>query len=184
MDKRLKQLREAWILYEKTIAPEEERSDSFCYMLYVDKADEKLFVDLQKSLGLEGDLTESGKFHTTVRYVKDNNWKPFVEYLKSEKLDKVKGRCGHFSLFGEDKSALVIELEGDELQSHFEKYNKWLTDNNYPESDFPDYKPHITLTYQEGVELPEWKSSYEVEVVFSLHVVTNRDYEEVFRERV
>ncbi len=179
MDKLLKHLKESWSLME-----EKGKSDSSCYMLYVDKNDEKQFIDLQKDLNLKGELTESGKFHVTIHYVKDNNYEPLVEYLKGKELPKVKGKCRGFSIFGEDNDALVVEIDGKEINNYFEEINNWLTDKGFPESDFPDFKPHITLTYDKGVKLPKWKSEYEKEISFTIHIVTDRDYEEVYRERV
>jgi len=174
----LRKLEEAWCLME------EEKSDSFCYMLYVHPDDEKLFNDLQKDLDLKGKLTESGKFHITIRYVKQNDFEPLVEYLKNKELKKITAKCKEFSIFGKDKDALVIEMDSTEVHNYFNEINDWLVDKGYPASDFPDYKPHITLTYDKGIELPEWKKEYEKEITFSIHVVTDREYEEVYRERV
>lgn len=175
----LRKLQEAWSLMESS-----ENEDSFCYMLYVHPDDEGFFKDLQEELGLSGELTESGKFHITIRYVKDNNYGPLVEYLQGRDLPKLKGKCREFSLFGKDKDALVIEMDGSGLHDYFDEIDGWLTSQGFPKSNFPDYKPHITLTYDEGIELPEWKESYEKEITFSLHIVTNRDYDEVYREKV
>ena len=174
-----RKLEEAWMLME-----EKGKSDSFCYMLYVHPDDEKMFLDLQKDLNLKGELTESGKFHITLRYVKRNDYEPLVEYLKGKELPKLKGKCSEFSIFGKDKDALVVEVEGDEIHNYFKEINDWLTEKGFPESDFPDYKPHITLTYDKGIELPEWKKEFEKEISFTLHVVSDREYEEVYRERV
>ena len=174
-----RKLEEAWSKMN-----ESEKSDSFCYMLYVAPKDEKMFTDLQKELGLKGELTESGKFHITVRYVKRIDYEPFVEYLKKQELPVLKAKCREWGIFGSDKDALVIEMDGEEIHSYFKKINKWLVDNGYPESDFPDYKPHITLTYDKGIEKPEWKKEYEKEITFSIHIVTDTDYEEVFRKKV
>lgn len=176
-----RKLEEAWSLMEKE---DKEKSDSFCYMLYVHPDDEQMFLDLQKELKLKGELTESGKFHITIRYVKRNDYEPLVEYLKGKKLPTVTAKCKEFSLFGKENDALVIEMDGDDVHEYFREINDWLVEQGYPESDFPDYKPHITLTYDEGIKLPEWKKEYEKEIKFTLHVVTDRDYEEVYRERV
>jgi 2'-5' RNA ligase len=181
-DKIKKQLRESWQTITESY--KDEKSDSFCYMLYVLPEDEGQFTQMQKDLDLKGELTESGKFHITVRYVKDDNYTPLVNHLKGLELPVLKGKCKGFELFGKEKDALVIEMEGDELHNWFNKINDWLVENGFPKSDFPDYKPHITLTYDKGIEKPEWKKEYEKEVTFKLHVVTGSDYNEVFRLRV
>jgi hypothetical protein len=160
---------------------EKKGDPSFCYMLYVDKDDESTFLDMQRELELEGVLVETGGFHATVRYVRVADYTSFVEYLKEIKLPKVEGKCVGFGIYGKDKDALVIELDGEELHEWFKKIDTWLTEHDYPKSDFPTYKPHISLTEKAGVEKPEWKKKYEKKIVFSLHVVGNSDHEEIFR---
>jgi hypothetical protein len=160
---------------------EKKGDTSFCYMLYVDKDDESTFVDMQKDLKLEGELIESGKFHATVRYVKVDDYDSFVDYIKELDLPKIKCKCVEFAIYGKTKDTLVIELDGDEIHKWFKKIDKWLTDHDYPKSDFPTYKPHISLTEKAGIELPEWKKDYEKSITFSLHVVSDSNYEEVIR---
>jgi hypothetical protein len=163
---------------------EEKKDPCFCYMLYVDKKDEKDFIDLQKDLKLEGKLILSGHFHATVRYVKKEDYQPFLDYLKTLNLPELHGECVEFAIYGKDKDTLVIELDGEELHDWFKKINKWLIDNGYPDSDYPTYKPHISLTELAGIEKPEWKPEYKKKITFKLHIVTKTNYEEVFRERV
>lgn len=162
---------------------EEKKDPCFCYMLYVDKSDEKDFIDMQKELNLTGELIESGHFHATVRYVKDEDYEPFLEYLKTIELPELSGKCNGFAIYGKEKDTLVIELEGKELHSWFNKIDKWLGENGYPKSDFPTYKPHISLTELAGIKKPEWKEKYNMKVNFKIHVVTKTGYKEVFREK-
>jgi len=160
---------------------EKKGDPSFCYMLYIDKDDESTFVDMQKDLELEGELIESGKFHATVRYVKVDDHDSFVEYIKELDLPKIEGKCVGFGIYGKEKDTLVVELDGEELHSWFKKIDKWLTDHDYPKSDYPTYKPHISLTEKAGIEKPEWKKEYEKKIKFSIHVVSDRNYEEIIR---
>lgn len=175
-------LKESW----KTILEsyKDKKEETFCYMLYVLPEDETLFTQLQKDLNLKGELTESGKFHITVRYVKHQNYEPLVNHLKELELPVLKGNCTGFEIFGKEKDALVIEMDGKELHDWFNTINDWLVENGFPKSDYPTYKPHITLTYDPGITLPEWKPEYEKEITFKLHVVTDSTYEEVFRIKV
>ena len=162
----------------------DSKSDSFCYMLYLDSKNEKPFIDMQKQFDLKGDLTEKGKFHTTVRYVKTKKSPDMlVGWLKAQEdqLPSPIGKTKSFGIYGKDEDALVVEVGGKELHDWFKVVDDFLTDNDFPPSDFPDYKPHITLTYEKGIEKPEWKSEYEMEVTFNIHVVTDTNYDEVWR---
>jgi len=173
----LKQLRESWLTLT-----EEKKEETFCYMLYVSPEDENPFVDLQKNLKLTGELIESGKFHATVRYVKsEKDPRPFIEFLKSQDLNNIEATCKGFEIYGVDKDTLVVELEGKKIHDWFNKVNDWLVDHGYPKSDYPEYKPHISLTEKKDIEKPEWKKEYEQKVKFKIHVVTDTDREEIFR---
>lgn len=174
-------LQESIEIPNKKLIVEKKGDPSFCYMLYIDKKDETIFSDMQKDLQLEGELVESGQFHATIRYVKRDDYEPLVEYLKEIELPQIEAKCVGFEIYGKDKDTLVIELKSEEIHEWFEKINSWLTDRGYPKSDFPTYKPHISLTEKVGIEKPEWKKEYEVKVKFRLHVVSDRNHEEVLR---
>lgn len=105
-----------------------------------------------------------------------------VGWLQAQDLPTLKGKTKSFGLYGPENEALVVEIDGEELHDWFKEVNKFLTDNDFPKSDYKTYKPHITLTYLEGIEKPEWKEDYEMEVEFGIHVVTDTSYEEVYRE--
>lgn len=180
MDRILDHLKESW----KLILEEEEKEPSFCCMVYVDKKDEKPFTNMQKDLKLGGELVESGTFHATIRYAKcDKNYDAFIEYMDSLKLPTLHATCTNFAIYGKDKDTLVLELDSPELHAWFKKINKWLVDHDFPKSDFPTYKPHISLTEKVGIEKPEWDESYALDVTFSIHVVSNTYHEEVFRKK-
>lgn len=161
----------------------EQKEASFCYMLYVAPKDEKLLKDLQINLKLKGDLIEYGKFHATVRYVKTmKDPAPFIAYLKTIELPTIEVTPKRFAIYGQEKDALVLELESPEIHVWFTKIDKWLTDNGFPRSDYPDYKPHITLTEKKDIEKPEWKTEYEQKIKLSIHIVTDTQYKEIFRQ--
>jgi hypothetical protein len=162
---------------------ESAKEPSFCYMLYVDKSDEKDFIQIQKDLKLPGERIKSGEFHTTVRYVKEKNYKPLVEHLKTLTLPTLTGTCVGFEIYGKNKDTLVIELEGKELHNWFEKINSWLIKNGFPKSDFPTYKPHISLTEKIGIKKPKWKPEYKKDIKFKIHVVSNTEHDEVYRKK-
>jgi 2'-5' RNA ligase len=185
-DKTYKILQEKWRRIqsaENNIILEKKGDPSFCYMLYIDVKDEEKFIQMQKELQLDGELIESGKFHATVRYVKRNDYQPLVEHLKEIELPQIEGKCVGFEIYGKDKDTLVVELEGKELHDWFKKIDSWLTERGYPKSDFPTYKPHISLTEKAGIEKPKWKKEYEFKVKFSLHVIGDSNHEEVYREK-
>lgn len=178
-DNVLRQLRESWYYIN-----ESKRDDSFCYMMYVSPEDEKPFKDLQKSLKLNGELIEDGKFHATIRFVKtEKDSKPLIEYLKSQKLPTIEATCKGFEIYGQAKDTLVIELDSKPLHAWFHKVNDWMIDRGFPPSEFPTYKPHISLTEKVGIEKPEWKKEYAVKFNLSIHIVTNSDYKEIYRSK-
>jgi len=154
-------------------------------MLYIDVKDEEKFIQMQKDLQLGGELIESGKFHATVRYIKNfTDYQPLVSYLKEIDLPIIEGKTNGFGIYGKENDTLVVELEGKDLHEWFEKIDNWLVDNGYPKSEYPTYKPHISLTEQKGIEKPKWKKEYEFKVKFSLHVISDSNYEEVYREKI
>lgn len=161
---------------------ESKGDDAFCYMLYVALKDEEPLVKLQKSLKLKGELVEAGKFHATVRYIKTTkDPKPFIEFLKTLELKNMEANFSGFEIYGKDKDTLVIELKSKSLHAWFKKINDWLVEHDYPKSDFPDYKPHISLTEKAGIEKPDWKDEYDQKINFSIHIVTDTTREEIFR---
>lgn len=185
-DRTYKILEENWKKLQATIANEglllEKKGDpSFCYMLYVDTKDESTFIDMQKDLNLDGELIESGKFHATIRYVKVDDHERFIEYIKELDLPTIEAKCVGFEVYGKEKDTLVVELDGNEIHEWFNKINKWLVDNDYPKSDFPTYKPHISLTEKAGIKKPEWKKEYEKKIKFHIHVVSDSNHDEIIR---
>jgi 2'-5' RNA ligase len=180
MDNLLEQLKESW----QIMSEGEQKEPSFCYMVYVAPDDAKDFADMQKELELDGELVESDKFHATIRYVKtDKDYSAFVEHIKSIELPSLTATCTNFAIYGKKKDTLVLELDSKPLHKWFTKINEWLTEHGFPKSDFPDYKPHISLTEKEGIVAPEWNDTYAKKVTFRIHVVTNTAHDEVLRRK-
>lgn len=178
MDNTLEQLKKSWRIMEES----EKKDPAFCYMVYISPEDEKPFIDIQKELKLKGELIESGEFHVTIRYVRtDKDYDEFINFLTNIKLPTLTAECVGFEIYGKDKDTLVVELESEDLHKWFEKVNDWLTKHDFPKSDFPTYKPHISLTEKVGIEKPEWKDEYRRKVKFNIHIVSNTDYARVFK---
>jgi len=83
-----------------------------------------------------GEILPIAKFHTTICYSKTPV--PSVEYLDI-KLPVI-ANFKQFSLFGENKDVLVIELHSNELQRVFNESKK-----RGATSDWGEFSPHITI---------------------------------------
>lgn len=56
-----------------------------------------------------------------------------------------------FALFGEEENILVLEIQSERLQSLRDMFGE-----NYDlEDEWPDYRPHISLSYRYQGELPD-----------------------------
>ena len=108
------------------------------------------------------------------------DWKLYLDDIL-EAAKRIEKYTKRLTLEKAKKDTLVVELGGDEIHEWFKKINKWLVDNDYPESDFPTYKPHISLTEEAGIKKPEWKKEYEKKIKFRIHVVGDRNHEEIIR---
>lgn len=99
------------------------------------------------------------EFHTTIIIDKV---KPFAE--APERYDpplKIKAKDCNFDLFGPEKNILVVTYSEPILTK---RHNKIKEENNI-EYDFPEYIPHITLSYGfDGKieELPTWTIDLEL----------------------
>lgn len=83
-----------------------------------------------------GTCLPAHEYHTTIVYSKVPV--PSLEELSPE--FPIKAQFKNFSLFGEEKDVLVAELHCSELQNLFN-----LSIKRGATSDWPDYKPHLTL---------------------------------------
>ena len=70
--------------------------------------------------------------------------KKAMEKKIDRKPDRAKGKFKQFSKFGKDEESLVIELDSEDMMN----LHKWMTSDHDFISDFPDYKPHVSITYK------------------------------------
>jgi hypothetical protein len=149
----------------------EANAGSLCYMIRVDKKSEERLRKLQKELELDGKLVDD--FHNTIRYIKTQKNADFlIGYLEGCRLPILKAKTVGFDIFGKRQDTLVMRLESENITKWFKKFDKFATEKNYPKSDFPTYKPHISLTEKEGITKPKWKSEYSFEITFEIHYLT------------
>lgn len=155
--------------------------DSICYMIRVDKATEDKLVAMQKELELDGELTEKGDFHTTIRYIK-TKMKPdlLIGFLEGSKLPTLKGKVYGFDIFGPTNDTFVLRLESKEIHDWFNRFDKFADKNDYPKSTYPTYKPHISMALKEGIVKPKWKSKYAIDVKFNIHVISGKGYKDIW----
>lgn len=165
-------------------AVEEEKPATFCYMLYLTTENQNNIEKLRQSLDLhEGSPTQPEEFHCTINYCKmkpGQSHQPFVDWMNTMELPKLIAYTEKFSIFGPEQDVLVAELESQDLHEWQAKIAGWLDANGYPPSDYPKYKPHITLS--EGVkDCPKFdKFKHRIRVEFTIHKITNKDKIPVF----
>ena len=75
------------------------------------------------------------EYHVTLIYDKRN-----PHYTISDPQEKYAAEISGGALFGEENNVLVLLLNSPDLNAR----NKEIVDAGY-QSDFPDYKPHITV---------------------------------------
>ena len=159
----------------------EATSDSICYMIRADKSTESRLIEMQKELKLDGELAEKGDFHTTIRYIK-TSMKPdiLIGFLEGSTLPVLKGKIYGFDIFGPTKDTLVLRLNSTEIENWFKRFDKFANLQHFPKSVYPTYKPHITLTLKPGIIKPKWKDKYGFEAKFNIHVITGKNYKDLW----
>ncbi len=164
---------------------EGKSSDNFCYMLYTEQPYSNYLKEIQDNIDMDGEKTEKDKFHTTVRYVKSSKSpQPLIDYLSDVELPKLTGITKNFEMFGDDK-CLVMELNSKEIHDWFKQVNKFLLDCEFPDSDYPTYKPHITLTCGMTKDKPKFnKKDHKVKIDFTKHVITDSNYNVIFERSI
>lgn len=160
---------------------ESKQDESICYMIRVDKSTEDKLVDLQKELKVEGELTKRGDFHTTIRYIKTTKSPDLLlGFLSGSKLPTLKGRIYGLDVFGPDKDTVVLRLESKEINDWFKRFDKYADACDYPKSQYPTYKPHITLGIKPNIARPKWKDKYAFDVKFTIHVISGKGYKDIW----
>jgi len=84
------------------------------------------------------DIEMTDDLHSTVIYSK----KPHEKKIKRDQC-RCKWNPGKFAKYWDDKESLVIEIDSEDMQS---MNNKMMEEHDFV-TDYPEYKPHITLTY-------------------------------------
>ena len=90
-------------------------------------------------LGLESALPASDMHLTVLFSKKEVDWHDLVP-----NRNKVRVSLSHLDMFGEDKNVLVLKVKD---YSFLSQRNQYYLDNG-GHSDWPDYKPHITLSWK------------------------------------
>jgi len=104
--------------------------------------------------------SDSFVFHTTIFYTSNRIKKSIPPYLA---LRPVPVKPIGFDVFGENKNCLVLKLESAPLHKMYE----YFADEYGMKSDYPVYKPHITLSYAydgrppESLDLPTFSLKYD-----------------------
>lgn len=103
--------------------------------------------DLTTKFNGNAQLAEDFDFHTTIFFTTtEHKLKNSVVTLSTviDDITPIK-----FSLFGDDDNVLVLEIESPKLRkirNYFEEYGM--------QDTYPDYKPHITLSYKYNGAVP------------------------------
>ena len=166
----------------------DESKRTFCYMVYADTPYKEQLLALQQSLNITSqELVPINEFHCTIRYVKlsgEQSPKLFTQWLETQQLPLLEAFTSGFSMFKD--GALVLTLDSPQLQEWFDKIDSWMTDSGgYKKSDYPTYKPHITLAYNTTSPLPVYDPrSHRLNVKFSIHKVTDTNHNVVLERRV
>ena len=110
----------------------------------------KRIMDLISQLKLKNPIPED-KLHSTIVYSDKKNLEGFTSKNPAGYSAKPKG----FSLFDNSENSkskcLVMELDSEDLHSrHSDIVGKYDV-----EEKFPEYKPHITLSYDYDGEVPD-----------------------------
>lgn len=180
--------KEAWKrvkqFYYDSLLTESKELPSFCYMLYLQGEEADKFKELQDSLDIKaGEMVPKTKFHVTIRYMKTNkDIKPFLDWIKDQDLPEIIVTGKEFAKYND---AFVLEVQGSEIRKWFEKVNKWLVDNGYPKSDYPEYKPHLSFSYEtsDDFKIPKYDDK-PIRLKFTKHVVTNDDHKVIWSKEV
>lgn len=122
--------------------------------------------EVQKKLGLLNPVKRED-LHSTICF--SRVYVPFIASNENEFVSKT----GHLEIFEtNDGPALVLCLDSDYLKHRHELSN--ILGATY---DYPDYKPHITLSYNLGsqyIDL-ERNNPIEIEIISSKEVVEDLD---------
>lgn len=120
---------------------------------------------LVKDLGID-EATRPDDFHATVVYSRKS-----IPWKKADELD-IEAKITGYTIFDtrDGKKCLVLLIDSPWLHERFERAMS--LGATY---DFPEYKPHITLSYDYGdADAPETVPTFPI-VIASEHVSSLRD---------
>jgi len=130
---------------------------SFMLAIYPDKDTANKIIDFRDKLGIENADEMSGpdELHCTLRYYTSSDDKlkeKVLKWLNEDKvLDRMQGAgiiagVSELDLLG-DKNALVMKLHAKSLMLLQKILDGALQELGVEPSDYPSYRPHITLAY-------------------------------------
>lgn len=172
--------------FKQFFTESKNKPKNFCYMVYTSAPYSDYLEDIQNDLDIDGDRTKKDKFHCTIRYVKtDKSPQILIDYLDSmEKLPVLSATTKSMDIYGDDR-CVVLELSSQPMHNWFHKIDNFLKKNDYPPSDYPDYKPHVTITEESKLDdAPEFdKDKHKLKIDFDRHIITDENYNVIY-ERV
>lgn len=173
-----------------TLKESEEKTNNFCYMIYPEFPDflaeiQETLQETNKQLFLNA--KPETDYHATIRYVKlqpEQTPDLFIEYLDTIQLPEITAFTSDFTVLGDDK-CFCLKVESDDIHNWFQKTDAWLTTHNYSKSDYPTYKPHITLfSGYQSLQLPKFNPRiHRIKIKFTIHKVSNSAEKIIFEKK-
>lgn len=156
---------------------QENVETNFCYMIYLEPPYSSVLAELQKSLNIQAkEIIKPNKFHCTIRHVKTSagqSPKKFLSWLSEQQLPICTAFTKGFDIWD---NSLVIKLESDELHNWFEKVNAHILHMGYAKSDFPTFKPHVSLSYDTTSPVPVFDDTiHKIELKFTHHIIQDHN---------
>lgn len=167
--------------------PQNEPSANFCYMLFTESPFTEQLLDVQQNAHVQAEkLIQPDQFHCTIRYVKlmgEQNPDKFIEWLSKEQLPMLECFTSKFNIF--DDQSLVLELDSPEIREWYNKVDQFLNMNGYAPSEYPSFKPHISLAYGCTSPVPTFDGRYDrLNIKFTTHRVTDFNKKPIFNHKV
>lgn len=137
----------------RELAPARTAPGTYAAVKFSEKTIESL-VELQEKLGIPNPLASS-EFHSTLLYSRKNlpNYIPIGELTPVVTSDTEDFTLDIWPSNGGDKNVLVLIYPCEWLSSRW----KELMEEHDATWDFPDFTPHVTLSYNVGEWQPDQK---------------------------
>jgi 2'-5' RNA ligase len=162
----------------------EAKGPNFCYMVFVESPYDQQLYDVQQSLNIDAEEPVSpDNFHCTVRYCKMLDGQTpdaFINWLSRQQFPELVGFTEKFTQF--DEGSLVMELDSPSLHEWFNKIEHWLTtEGGYPPSEYPRYRPHVSLSYKTRSPIPRFDiRKNRLRLPFTVHRVTDHNKQVIY----